>query len=166
MYKKTAIFLIILLIISICNIGLNKISRQNIVWGSNTDTSPNTLVSDGVSREDDINLLARAIHAESKGEPYEGQVAVGAVILNRVKDAKFPNTLPGVIYQPGAFEPVDRGTINEPANETAYKAALDAINGWDPTGGALYFWNPSTATSPWIWSRTIIIKIGNHVFGN
>lgn len=129
-------------------------------------TAPNTSVSRGVSRSDDVNLLARTIHAESKGEPYEGQVAVGAVILNRVKSSKFPNTLAGVVYQPCAFEPVKRGTINEAPNEAAYKAARDAINGWDPTGGALYFWNPATSSSPWIWSRTITLKIGDHVFGN
>ena len=129
-------------------------------------TAPNTSVSRGVSRSDDVNLLARTIHAESKGEPYEGQVAVGAVILNRVKSSKFPNTLAGVVYQPCAFEPVKRGTINEAPNEAAYKAARDAINGWDPTGGALYFWNPATSSSPWIWSRTITLRIGDHVFGN
>jgi len=129
-------------------------------------TAPNTSVSRGVSRSDDVNLLARTIHAESKGEPYEGQVAVGAVILNRVKSSKFPNTLAGVVYQPCAFEPVKRGTINEAPNDAAYKAARDAINGWDPTGGALYFWNPATSSSPWIWSRTITLRIGDHVFGN
>lgn len=129
-------------------------------------TAPNTSVSRGVSRSDDVHLLARTINAEAKGEPYEGQVAVGAVILNRVRSAKFPNTLAGVVYQPCAFEPVKRGAINEAPNDTAYRAARDAINGWDPTGGALYFWNPGTASSPWIWSRTITLRIGDHVFGN
>ncbi|AOY76186.1 spore cortex-lytic enzyme [Clostridium formicaceticum] len=128
--------------------------------------APTTPVSRGVSRSDDVHLLARTIHAESKGEPYEGQVAVGAVILNRVRSADFPNTLAGVVYQPCAFEPVKRGTINEAPNDSAYRAARDALNGWDPTGGALYFWNPGTATSPWIWTRTITLRIGRHVFGN
>ncbi len=126
----------------------------------------NTSVSRGVSRTDDVSMLARAIHAEAKGEPYLGQVAVGAVILNRVRNAKFPNTVAGVIYQPCAFEPVKRGTINEAPGESALKAARDAMNGWDPTGGALYFWNPGTATSSWIWSRKVTLRIGRHVFGN
>ncbi|SDK15336.1 spore cortex-lytic enzyme [Natronincola ferrireducens] len=127
--------------------------------------APTTPVSRGVSRSDDVELLARTIHAESKGEPYEGQVAVGAVILNRVRSSNFPNTIAGVVYQPCAFEPVKRGTINQAPNDSAYKAARDALNGWDPTGGALYFWNPATATSKWIWTRTITLRIGRHVFG-
>ncbi|ABR47567.1 Spore cortex-lytic enzyme SleB [Alkaliphilus metalliredigens QYMF] len=131
-----------------------------------TATPPTQSVSRGVSRSDDVELLARTIHSESKGEPYEGQVAVGAVILNRVSDAAFPNTMAGVVYQPCAFEPVKRGTINEAPNDSAYRAARDALNGWDPTGGALYFWNPVTATSRWIWTRTITLTIGRHVFGN
>lgn len=125
-------------------------------------TSP---ASRGVSRSDDINLLARTIHSEARGEPYEGQVAVGAVILNRVRSPEFPNTLAGVIYQPCAFEPVKNGAINLQPSESAYRAARDALNGWDPTGGALYFWNPATATSPWIWTRRITLRIGRHVFG-
>lgn len=132
---------------------------------STKTTAPNTSVSRGVSRSDDVHVLARAIHAESKGEPYEGQVAVGAVILNRVRNPNFPNTIAGVVYQPCAFEPVKRGTINETPGDSAYKAARDALNGWDPTGGALYFWNPATATSKWIWSRTVTLRIGKHVFG-
>lgn len=120
----------------------------------------------GVSRDDDINLLARAIHAETKGEPYLGQVAVGAVILNRVTHPSFPNTLAGVIYQPCAFEPIKNGSINETPNASAYNAAKDALNGWDPTGGAIYFWNPSSATSGWIWTRNITLSIGKHVFAH
>lgn len=131
-----------------------------------TAVAPTAPVSRGVSRSDDVNMLARAIHAESKGEPYEGQVAVGAVILNRVRSADFPNTIAGVVYQPCAFEPVKRGTINEQPGDSAFRAARDALNGWDPTGGALYFWNPATATSRWIWTRTITLRIGRHVFGN
>ena len=111
-------------------------------------------------------LLARIVHAEAKGEPYLGQVAVAAVILNRVDSSDFPNTLAGVIYQPGAFEPVMNGTINQavPQDASARKAAKEALNGYDPTGGCLYFYNPSTAKSKWIWSRPIVKQIGKHNF--
>lgn len=111
-------------------------------------------------------LLARIVHAEAKGEPYLGQVAVAAVILNRVDSSDFPNTLAGVIYQPGAFEPVMNGTINQavPQNASARKAAQEALNGYDPTGGCLYFYNPATAKSKWIWSRPIVKQIGKHNF--
>ena len=114
----------------------------------------------------DVQLLARAINGEARGEPYEGQVAVGAVILNRVKSSKFPNTRAGVIYEPGAFTAVSDGQINVAIakESTVVKAAQDAINGWDPTGGALYYFNPNTATSSWIWSRPQIKTIGNHIF--
>ncbi|MDR5659416.1 spore cortex-lytic enzyme [Serpentinicella sp. ANB-PHB4] len=122
--------------------------------------------SGGVSRSDDVHLLARTIHAEARGEPYEGQVAVGAVVLNRVRNPAFPNTMAGVVYQPCAFEPVKRGTINEQPDDSAYRAARDALNGWDPTGGAIYFWNPATATSQWIWTREISLRIGRHVFAH
>ncbi|ABW19608.1 spore cortex-lytic enzyme [Alkaliphilus oremlandii] len=133
---------------------------------SSNNTKTNTPASRGVSRSDDIHLLARAIHAESKGEPYLGQVAVGAVMLNRIKHPSFPNTLAGVVYQPCAFEPVKNGTINEAPDDSAYNAARDVLNGWDPTGGAIYFWNPSTATSKWIWSRKVTLTIGRHVFAH
>ena len=114
----------------------------------------------------DVQLIARAINGEARGEPYEGQVAVGAVILNRVKSSKFPNTIAGVIYQSGAFTAVSDGQINVPiaSNSTVVKAAQDALNGWDPTGGAIYYFNPNTATNKWIWSRPKIKKIGNHIF--
>ena len=113
-----------------------------------------------------MQLLARAINGEARGEPYEGQVAVGAVIMNRVKSSKFPNTIAGVIYQSGAFTAVSDGQINEPITQesTVLKAAQDALNGWDPTGGAIYYFNPNTATSKWIWSRPIIKTIGKHHF--
>lgn len=115
----------------------------------------------------DVQLLARAINGEARGEPFEGQVAVGAVIINRTKDSNFPNTIAGVIYQPGAFTAVDDGQINVPIDpkSTVVKAAQDALNGWDPTNGAVYYWNPATATSSWIWSRKIVYKIGKHYFG-
>ncbi|HZK38346.1 MAG TPA: spore cortex-lytic enzyme [Clostridia bacterium] len=137
---------------------------RNALGMPSKSTQPTTSVSRGVSRSDDIDLLARAIHAETKGEPYLGQVAVGAVMLNRVKNPSFPNTLAGVIYQPCAFEPVKSGAINVAPSDSAYNAARDALNGWDPTGGAIYFWNPSTATSSWIWTRKITLTIGRHVF--
>lgn len=118
-------------------------------------------------RVSDEQLIARAINGEARGEPYEGQVAVGAVILNRVESPNFPNTVAGVIYQPGAFTAVSDGQINVPIDpdSTVVKAARDALNGWDPTGGCLYYWNPATATSKWIWSRQIIKTIGKHHFG-
>ncbi|HLO04038.1 MAG TPA: spore cortex-lytic enzyme [Symbiobacteriaceae bacterium] len=116
-------------------------------------------------RQSERDLLARLTSAEAKGEPYEGMVAVAAVILNRIKDPKFPNTLQAVVYETDAFEPVSNGTIYNPPSEAAVRAAQDAMNGFDPTDGALYFWNPATATSPWIWSRTITLRIGKHVFG-
>ena len=112
----------------------------------------------------DIELMAKMVYAESRGEPFEGQVAVASVILNRVKDGRFPNTVPGVIYQPGAFSPVQNGQLYQAPNATAYKAVDNALKGWDASGGAIYFFNPSTATSSWIWSRQIIKKIGKHYF--
>lgn len=116
------------------------------------------------SRSDDLELLARVVSAEAKGEPYTGQVAVAAVILNRVRDSRFPNTLAGVVYQTHAFESVSNGTIYQPATASTRRAARDALNGWDPSGGAVFFWNPSKPVSGWIWSRPIITQIGNHVF--
>lgn len=120
----------------------------------------------GTYRTDEARLLARLINGEARGEPYVGQVAVGAVVLNRVKHPKFPKTIAGVIYQPGAFTAVTDGQINLPISpqSTAYKAARDALNGWDPTGGCIYYFNPATATSRWIWSRPIVTKIGKHYF--
>ena len=114
----------------------------------------------------DLQLMARAVNGEARGEPYTGQVAVAAVILNRVKHSSFPNTVAGVIYQPGAFTAVSDGQINAPisANSTVYKACQDAMNGWDPSGGAIYYFNPDTATSSWIWSRELIVQIGKHRF--
>jgi N-acetylmuramoyl-L-alanine amidase len=116
------------------------------------------------SRTGDAELLARVISAEAKGEPYEGQVAVGAVLLNRVRDSRFPNTLAGVVYQTHAFESVSNGAVYQPATASTVRAARDALNGWDPAGGAVFFWNPSKPVSGWIWSRPIIKRIGNHVF--
>lgn len=112
----------------------------------------------------DVYLLARTIYAEGRGEPYTGQVAIGAVVLNRVRNAAFPNTISGVVYQKHAFTAVSDGQINLTPNDTAMKAARDAINGWDPTGGALYYYNPAVATSAWIFDRQTITVIGKHVF--
>ncbi len=112
----------------------------------------------------DLNLLARLVYGEARGEPYTGQVAVAAVVLNRVKSSSFPNSIAGVIYQSGAFSVVNDGQINLTPNETAKKAAQDAINGWDPTYGAIYYFNPNTATNKWIWSRPVTVVIGRHRF--
>lgn len=112
----------------------------------------------------DYNLLARIISAEARGEPYTGQVAVGAVVLNRVEHPSFPSTISGVIYQRGAFSCLDDGQFDKPVADSAYKAARDAINGWDPSGGAIYYFNPATATNNWIWSRPHITTIGKHRF--
>jgi len=111
-----------------------------------------------------LDLLARLISAEARGEPYEGQVAVGAVVLNRVNHPSFPNSVAEVIYQPGAFSCLDDGQFDEPVAESAYRAARDAVNGWDPSYGAIYYFNPVTATSKWIWSRPLIVNIGKHRF--
>ena len=116
------------------------------------------------SNSSDVNLLARLIYGEARGESYTGQVAVGAVVLNRVKSSSFPNTISGVIYQKGAFDAVADGQINLTPNSTAIKAAQDALNGWDPSYGAIYYFNPSTATNKWIWSRPMTVTIGKHRF--
>ena len=116
------------------------------------------------SQSASLDLLARVISAEARGEPYSGQVAVGAVILNRVEHPSFPNTIAGVVYQPGAFTCMVDGQFNEPVAESAVRAAQEALNGADPSGGAIYYFNPNTATSAWIWSRPLIKVIGNHRF--
>ncbi|MGI6029867.1 MAG: spore cortex-lytic enzyme [Candidatus Heteroscillospira sp.] len=133
---------------------------------------PKTLAAMGISSgstsssgtSGDVALLARLISAEARGEPYSGQVAVGAVVLNRMKHPSFPNTMSGVIYQPGAFSCMYDGQFNQPVADSAYKAAREAMNGSDPSGGAIYYFNPATATSKWIWSRPLIVVIGKHRF--
>lgn len=120
--------------------------------------------SSGTSASGDVYLLARCIYGEARGEPYKGQVAVGAVILNRVRSSSFPNSIAGVIYQQGAFSVVADGQINLTPNDTAIKAAKDAMNGWDPTGGCLYYYNPDKTTNKWILSKPISLRIGSHVF--
>ncbi|MBR6429792.1 MAG: spore cortex-lytic enzyme [Oscillospiraceae bacterium] len=129
-----------------------------------------TLAAMGISdtastgQSNDAALLARLISAEARGEPYTGQVAVGAVVLNRVKHPSFPNSISGVIYQRGAFSCLDDGQFDQPVADSAYKAAQDALGGWDPSGGAIYYFNPATATSAWIWSRPLLTTIGKHRF--
>ncbi|BCI61573.1 spore cortex-lytic enzyme [Solibaculum mannosilyticum] len=118
----------------------------------------------GQYSQSDFNLLARMISAEARGEPYSGQVAVGAVIMNRIEHPSFPNTLAGVLYQPGAFSALYDGQFEQPIADSAYRAAQDALNGVDPSGGAIYYYNPTTATNQWIRSRPIITRIGQHVF--
>lgn len=125
---------------------------------------PTSSSSSTSSYNSNVNLLARVINGEARGESYEGQVAIGAVVLNRVKHASFPNSISGVIYQQGAFTAVSDGQINASVYDSCYKAARDALNGWDPTGGAIYYYNPQTATNAWIRSRPIIKTIGKHVF--
>ena len=124
----------------------------------------NTAQSAGGFSSSEVYLLAKTIYAEGRGEPYTGQVAIGAVVLNRVRSNQFPNTISGVVYQKHAFTAVSDGQINLTPNETAMKAARDAINGWDPTGGALYYYNPAIATSSWIFDRQTVTVIGKHVF--
>ena len=120
--------------------------------------------SSSSSNSSNVNLLARLVYGEARGEPYTGQVAVAAVVLNRVKSSSFPNTIAGVIYQKGAFNVVDDGQINLSPNSTAVKAAQDALNGWDPSYGAIYYFNPNTSTNKWIWSRPVTVVIGKHRF--
>lgn len=127
------------------------------IYTSSTSTS-------NTSNSSNINLLAKLIYGEARGEPYTGQVAVGAVVMNRVRSSSFPNTISGVIYQSGAFDVVRDGQINLTPDSNAKKAAQDAINGWDPSYGAIYYFNPSTATNKWIWSRPMTVTIGRHRF--
>lgn len=115
--------------------------------------------------EHNVDLLARLIRGEAEAEPYEGKVAVAAVMLNRTRDSRFPNTLEGVVFEIDAFESVSNGRIYQtPPTDEDYRAARDALNGWDPTYGCVFFWNPATATSPWVWSRPVLSQIGSHVF--
>lgn len=127
------------------------------IMGSSNSTGSSTSTSD-------LNLLTKIVYAEARGEVYEGQVAIAAVVLNRVRNSSFPNSVAGVIYQSGAFTAVSDGQINLTPNATARKAAQDALNGWDPTYGSIYYFNPDTATSAWIWSRPHVITIGKHRF--
>ena len=147
------VFLIIILTITVFFFVLlgSNVVEENVSYAATSGTS-------------DIQLMARAINGEARGEPYSGQVAVAAVVLNRVKSSSFPNTISGVIYQKGAFNVVDDGQINLTPNSTAKKAAQDALNGWDPSYGAIYYFNTNTATNKWIWSIPMTVTIGKHRF--
>ena len=136
--------------------GPKTLAAMGIMSSSSSSSSSNN--------SSNVNLLAKVIYGEARGEPYTGQVAVGAVVMNRVRSSQFPNTISGVIYQSGAFDAVSDGQINLTPDETAKKAAQDALNGWDPTYGAIYYFNPSTATNKWIWSRPMTVTIGKHRF--
>ena len=141
-------------------VGKKTLSALGMSSSSSSSSSSST---NGYSNSD-VYLLAKLIHAEARGESYTGQVAVGAVVLNRVRSSSFPNTISAVIYQPYAFTCVNDGQINYAPNSTAYSAAKDAMNGWDPSYGCLYYYNPKTATSSWIFSRPTVVTIGRHVF--
>lgn len=145
-----------------------KIYQENKGLEVTGELDSKTTASLGVSASSqansDLYLLAKLIYSEARGEPYVGQVAVGAVVLNRVANPNFPNTLEGVIYQPWAFTALHDGQFELEPESTAYQAAQDALNGWDPTYGCIYYYNPKTATSSWIFSRTTVVTIGNHVF--
>ena len=138
--------------------GPKTLSAMGITSSSNSGSSSSNASSNNVT------LLAKLIYGEARGETYTGQVAVGAVVMNRVKSSSFPNTIAGVIYQSGAFDAVSDGQINKTPDSTAKKAAQDAINGWDPSYGAIYYFNPATATNKWIWSRPLTVVIGKHRF--
>lgn len=138
-------------------VGTKTAAAMGITLSSSSGGSSTSTTSD-------LNLLARVVYAEARGEPYTGQVAIAAVVLNRVKSSSFPNTIAGVVYQPYAFTCVNDGQINLAPNQTAYNAARDALNGWDPTYGCLFYYNPATATSAWIRQKTIKLYIGSHVF--
>ena len=137
--------------------GPETLKAMGIFSSSSSGSSSST-------NSNDLNLLARVVYGEARGEPYTGQVAVAAVTLNRVKSSSFPNTLAGVVYQSGAYDAVKDGQINLTPDSTAKKAAQDAMNGWDPSYGAIYYFNPATATNKWIWSRPMTVTIGNHRF--
>lgn len=142
-------------------------AQKKTQGGTNTAKSNTAELSSGNTMglsENDLKIMANAVYGESRGEPFEGQVAVAAVILNRVKSPSFPNTPSGVIFQPGAFTAVADGQIYLEPNEQARKAVQQALNGWDPSGGCIYYFNPKTATSKWIWSRPQVKTIGQHIF--
>ncbi|MDR2046838.1 MAG: spore cortex-lytic enzyme [Clostridiales bacterium] len=144
----------------------NKLAADGIVGAQTAAAMGLTLSGSSASgyKSSDLDILAKCVYAEARGEPYTGQVAVAAVVLNRVKSSQFPNTIPGVIYQPWAFTAVHDGQINLTPNQSAYNAAKDALNGWDPTYGCTYYYNPRTATSQWIFSREVRLSIGSHKF--
>lgn len=145
-------------------LAVDGIAGKNTLEAMGIFNSSSSSSSSASTNSSDLNLLSRLVYGEARGEPYTGQVAVAAVVLNRVKNSSFPNTVSGVIYQKGAFDVVSDGQINLTPNSTAKKAAQDALNGWDPSYGAIYYFNPSTATNKWIWSRPLTVTIGKHRF--
>lgn len=145
--------MILIISCTVVFVGMDSIPSLDLAQGGQSANS------------NDVIILAKMITGEARGEPYIGQVGVGAVIMNRVKDKKFPNSIHSVCFQPGAFDAVRDGQFFRPPTKEALRAARDAINGYDPTYGSLYYWNPAKATSKWIWSRSIIMRIGKHVFG-
>lgn len=145
-------------------LAVDGIAGPKTLSAMGINSSSSSSNSSSNTNSSDVNLLAKLIYGEARGEPYTGQVAVGAVVLNRVKSSSFPNTIAGVIYQAGAFDAVADGQINMSADTTSKKAAQDAINGWDPSYGAIYYFNPATATNKWIWSRPLTVVIGKHRF--
>lgn len=157
--KKIITLMLTITILCLCAIGYMYISQNN-------QSPQSTVYAQSGNREYTIELMARCVNGEARGEPYIGQVAVAAVILNRTRHPSFPDTIAGVIYQPGAFTAVDDGQINVPISHdtTVYKACQDAMNGWDPTYGSIYYFNPNTATNKWIWSREIVVTLGRHHF--
>lgn len=157
-------------------VSLQDLQTANNIWNHRLNVGQILVIPSGTSSggsssysranvtQYELDLMARAVYSEARGEPYIGQVAVAAVILNRLHSSEFPNTISGVIFQPLAFSPVADGTFWLPPNQTAYNAVRDALRGWDPSYRALYFYNPVTATSRWIFTRTTITRIGRHVF--
>ncbi|NRD80594.1 spore cortex-lytic enzyme [Bacillus sp. BRMEA1] len=144
--------------------GVSAAKNQGNPTPPNSAAKPKTVNTPEGVTENDIRLMSNAVYGESRGEPFIGQVAVAAVILNRLSNPAFPKTIPGIIFQPGAFTAVADGQIWLTPNEQSKKAVIDALNGWDPTDNAMYYFNPATATSPWIWGRPQIKKIGKHIF--
>lgn len=146
------------------NLTVDGIAGEKTLSALGITSSGNSSGGSTSSNNTDLNLLSRLVYGEARGEQYTGMVAVAATVLNRVSDSRFPNTIAGVIYQSGAYTCVSDGQINLSPNAQAKKAAQDAINGWDPTSGCIYYFNPSTATSKWIWSRPQVLTIGKHIF--
>lgn len=146
---------------TLTSLGINA---GQYAGGGATGKTTSTASKVDTSSNKDLMLLARCINGEARGEPYEGQVAVGAVIMNRTRDSRFPNTVAGVVYQPGAFTAIVDGQIHAQMYPSSIRAARDALNGWDPSGGAIYYYNPAKTTNRWIWSRPVIKVIGKHKF--
>lgn len=154
-----------MLVLTVAAVGVYRhYSHKDTFFSLDVDTA--MAPGEGEPIYDDVYLLSRMVASEARGEPYQGQVAVAAVIVNRVQSPKFPGTVAGVLFEPAAFEPVLNGTFwSAPVTDEHIRAAEQALNGWDPSYGSLFFWNPATASSPWIWTRRIITSIGEHVFG-